>query len=146
MSQITHFEKLLFVAEETFIGSWWYQRIHPVIVINEELSFLHTLLKHNNEKISALVYRKPGILTNSYTIALTTKDVFFSIWVSLHEHSRFPGRQEKGEAIFVTPLYQFHPLHRYLNISWAITAESSPLHIANSQTRTRNHWLPKASQ
>ena len=30
-------------------------------------------------------------------------------------------------GISLTPLYQFHPLHRHLDISWAITAESSPL-------------------
>ena len=35
-------------------------------------------------------------------------------------------------AIYLTPVYHFHLLHRYLDISWAITAESSPQHIANS--------------
>ena len=53
---------------------------------------------------------------------------FFSILVFFHEHSRF------------TPLYHFHPLHRHLDISWAITAESSPLHIASSRTQTGNLW------
>ena len=56
---------------------------------------------------------------------------FFSIWVFFHEHSRFTGQQGKGEGIFLTPLYHFHPLHRHLDISRAITAGSSPLHIAN---------------
>ena len=41
-----------------------------------------------------------------------------------------------GEAISLSPLYHFHPLHRYLDISQVITAESSPLHIASSQTQT----------
>ena len=49
---------------------------------------------------------------------------FSSIWVFFHEHSRFKGQQGKGEAISVIPLYHFHPLHRHLDISWAITAES----------------------
>ena len=53
----------------------------------------------------------------------------FSIWVFFHEHSRFTGHQGKGEGIYLTPLYHFHPLHRHLDISRAITAESSPLHI-----------------
>ena len=35
----------------------------------------------------------------------------------------------KGEAISLTPLYHFRPLHRHLDITRAITAESSPLHI-----------------
>ena len=36
---------------------------------------------------------------------------FFSIWVFFHEHSRFTGQQGKGEGIYLTPLYHFHPLH-----------------------------------
>ena len=34
------------------------------------------------------------------------------------------------EGICLSPHYHFHPLHRHLNISQAINAESSPLHIA----------------
>ena len=37
---------------------------------------------------------------------------FFSIWVFFHDHSW-------------TYLYHFHPLHKHLDISQAITAESS---------------------
>ena len=71
---------------------------------------------------------------------------FFSIWVFFHEHSRFTGQQGKGEGIYLTPLYHFHPLHRHLDISRAITAESSPLHIASSRTRNGNLWFPSASR
>ena len=35
---------------------------------------------------------------------------FFSIWVFFHEHSRLTGLQGKGEGIYLTPLYHFHPL------------------------------------
>ena len=52
---------------------------------------------------------------------------FFSICVFFHEHSRFTGQQGKGEAISLNPLYNFHWLHRHLDISRAITGESSPL-------------------
>ena len=38
---------------------------------------------------------------------------------------------------FVAPLYYFHPLHRHLEISKVIAAESSPLHIAGNGTRSR---------
>ena len=55
---------------------------------------------------------------------------FFSIWVFFHDHSQFTGLQGKGEGISLTPHYHFHPLHRHLDISRVITAESSPLHIA----------------
>ena len=60
---------------------------------------------------------------------------FFSIWVFFHARSRFTGQQGKGGGgIYLTPLYLFHPLHIHLDISWAITAESSPLHIAKLGT------------
>ena len=71
---------------------------------------------------------------------------FFSIWIFFHEHSQFTGQQGKGEGIYLTPLYHFHPLHRHLDISRAITAKSSPLHIAGSRTRTGNLWFPSASR
>ena len=65
----------------------------------------------------------------------------FFIWNSFHEHSRFTGQQGKGDAISLTPLCNFYLLHRNLDISRAITAESSPLHIAGSRTRTRNQYI-----
>ena len=40
--------------------------------------------------------------------------VIFFIWVIFHVHSRFTGQQGKGEVIYLTPLYHFHPLHRHL--------------------------------
>ena len=41
-----------------------------------KLAFLDTLLEQNNGEISVLVYRNtPHILTNTYTTALTTKQV-----------------------------------------------------------------------
>ena len=61
-------------------------------------------------------------------------------------NSRITGSQGKGEGISLTPHYHFHPLHRHLGISWAITAESSPLHIASSRTGTGNLWFPSASR
>ena len=62
------------------------------------------------------------------------------------KHSRFTGQQGKGESILLTPLYQFHSLHRRLDISRAVTAESSPLHIASSRTRNWNLWFSSASR
>ena len=63
--------------------------------------------------------------------------LYIHIYIFLPEHSRFTGQQGKGESIYLTPLYYFHSLHRHLDISRAITAESSPVHIGNSRTRTR---------
>ena len=44
----------------------------------------------------------------------------------------------------MTPRH-FHPLHRHLDISQAIIADSSPLQIASSRTQTGNLWLSSAS-
>ena len=88
-----------------------------------------------------LVSDNLAVLSNAIIII-----IFFSIWVFFHEHSRFTGQQGKGEGIYLTPRYHFHPLHRHLDISRAITAESSPLHIAGSRTRTGNLWFPSASR
>ena len=71
---------------------------------------------------------------------------FFSIWVFFHEYLRFTGQQGKGEGIYLIPLYHFHPLQKPLDISRAITAESSPLHTASSRTRIGNLWFPSASR
>ena len=70
---------------------------------------------------------------------------FFSIWVFFHKDSQFTGQQGEGEAITLTPLYHFHLLHRLLNITWAITADSSPLQIASSRTTTANFWFTNES-
>ena len=83
------------------------------------------------------------VLTSSVNDSILRKVVsngkdFFSLWVFFHEHSRLTGQQWKGEAISLTPFYQFHPLHRHLDISRAITAESSPLRIPSGRTRTRS--------
>ena len=76
---------------------------------------------------------------------MSQKVQFFSIWFFFHEYSRITGLQGKGEGISLTPHYYFHPLHTHLDISRAITAESRPLQIASSRTRTRNLCFPSAS-
>ena len=70
---------------------------------------------------------------------------FFFYLGFFHDHSRITRLQGKGEGIFLAPHYQFHLLHEYLDICRAIIADSFPLHIASSQTRTGNYWFPCAS-
>ena len=86
-------------------------------------------------------------IVNVFMLSIEKKSnsSFFSIWVFLHDYSRFTGQQGKGKAISFTRLYHFHPLHRHLDISRAITPESSPLCIDSSRTRTGNLWFPSAS-
>ena len=79
-------------------------------------------------------------------LTLFSYPIFFFFFLSgfsftnIHESQDCRGR---GRGIFY---YHFHPLHRHLDISRAITAESSPLHIASSRTRTGNFWFPSASR
>ena len=58
---------------------------------------------------------------------------------------RTAGGGGRGGTFSVTPFYYFHRLHRCLDISWAITAESSPLHTASNRTETGNHYLTSAN-
>ena len=71
---------------------------------------------------------------------------YFSVWIFFHQHSRFTGQQGKEKTISLISLYHFHPSHRHLDISRAITAESSPLHIGNSRIRSGHLWFPSANR
>ena len=83
--------------------------------------------------------------TSSFGILKTIYYNFFFYLGFIYGHPRFTGQQVKGKGISLTPLYHFHPLHRHLDISRVITAESSPLHIGRSWTQIENLWFPRAS-
>ena len=90
-----------------------------------------------------------GIKINTLLFIPYINDIrkfFFSIWVFFHNHSRTTGLQGKEESISLTLHYHFHTLHRHLDITRAITAETSPLHIGSNRTRTGNLWFPSASR
>ena len=70
--------------------------------------------------------------------------IFFLSGFSFHKHSRIAGVQ--GRGVGIKSHYHFHLLHRRLHISRTITAESSPLHIASSRTRTGSLWFPNANR
>ena len=72
------------------------------------------------------------IRLNQYLVPYFYVVVFFSIWVFFYEHSRITGLQRKGVGISLTPHYHFHPLHRHLDISRAITAELTSGHSQQS--------------
>ena len=46
---------------------------------------------------------------------------------------RFLSKTFTNHRTALIPHYNFHPLHRHLNLIRVITAESSPLHIASIQ-------------
>ena len=77
---------------------------------------------------------------------LKASNVFFSVWVFFHEHSRFTGKQGKGKAISLTSLYHLQTGSQTFRYHPMNTAESSPLHIASSRTRTGNLSFPSTSR
>ena len=58
-------------------------------------------------------------------------------FTSIHDSQDSRG----GVGYVFNPLYHFHQFPRHLGIRRAIAAESSPLRIASSQTRTGNLWV-----
>ena len=84
--------------------------------------------------------------TSSFGILKTIYYNFFFYLGFIYGHSPVTGQQIKGKGISLTPLYHFHPLHRHLDISRVITAESSPLNIASNLTLTWNLYFPSASR
>ena len=90
---------------------------------------------HLNHMLRIILFRRKNMF-RFQDIQVLVISTIFSIWVFFHEHSRITGLQEKGKSISLTLHFHFHPLHRHLDISRPITAESSLLHIASSQTRT----------
>ena len=86
------------------------------------------------------------LIKPNVTLLATFFFFFFSIWVFFHEHSPFARQQGKGEGIYLTPLYHFHPLRGRLDIGRAIAAGGSPLRIAGGRTRAGNLWFPSASR
>ena len=97
-----------------------------------------------NSKVS--FWNSLNIQTNNEETVRVYIYIFFPIWVLFNEHSRFTGQQGKGEAISLIPLDHFYPLHRHLDISKTITADTSSLYIVSSRIRTGNLWFPSASR
>ena len=70
-----------------------------------------------------------------FTIAVPLHFFFLSGFSFTNIHDSQDGR---GRGRLFLQLLSITSTCRYLDISWVITAESSPLHIASSRTRTRN--------
>ena len=104
---------------------------------------------HNVEKWPNILEKSCGVHTSKsfkYIWPFFQYYDFLSNWVFFHKHSRFTRQQGKGETISLAPVYHLHPLHWYLGIGWAITVESSLLHIASSRIQTEDLWFPSASR
>ena len=81
----------------------------------------------------------------SFTWLTASSSFFFLSGFSFTNNHDSQESRGRGRLISVIPFYHFHPLHRHLDISQAITADSSPLHIVSSRSQTGNLWFPYAS-
>ena len=70
-----------------------------------------------------------------FTIAVPLHFFFLSGFSFTNIHDSQDGR---GRGRLFLQLLSITSTCRYLDISWVITTESSPLHIASSRTRTKN--------
>ena len=99
---------------------------------------LLTSLKRNSSTVVFLVF---------FPDFLRIPNFFFYLgfsFTNIHD-SQDSWRRGRG-YLFNSSLSLHNPLAMHLDISWAITAEGSPLHIATSRTRTGNLWFPSASR
>ena len=67
-------------------------------------------------------------------IHLIYQQFFFLSMFSLTINHDLQDSRGRGGAISLIPLYDFHLLHRHVDISQAITTGSSPLRIASNWT------------
>ena len=75
-----------------------------------------------------------SLVLNAFLKVRAVYFYFFFLWgFFFHKHSQITGLPGKGEGISLILHYHFHRLRRHLDISRAITAESSPLHIASAR-------------
>lgn len=63
--------------------------------------------------------------------------IFWLGFLSLNIHKSQYSRESWR---LVLTFSNFHPLHEHFEISWAITEDRSPLHIASDRTPTRIRW------
>ena len=110
-------ENLLLVLKSFCLQLLWFLKKRNVHVL---------YVKHYSQKVMQICCKKK---------------LFFLSGFFFHKNSRITGLQGKGEGISLTSHYHFQPLHRHLDISWEITAESPTLSIASSRTRSGNLWF-----
>ena len=98
---------------------------------NSKITLVKTIciiICHGNNNGNHELWVKVKVIYSGLKMLETiiTKPFFYLGFLS----QTFTGKQGKGDAISLTPLYHFHLLHRHLEFNQAITAESSPQHKA----------------
>ena len=94
----------------------------------EQLFYYKMRQKFITKCASFLLKNVTVLLQNATVITncdnfITKCDVYYKL--QQYKHSRFTGQEGKGVGIYLTPLYQLHPLHWQLDVSQAIIAKDS---------------------
>ena len=109
------------ILQSNFIEIALWQGCSPVNLLH----FFRTLFSKNTSGWLLLtsLRRNSSTAVFLYFFRFFKDTFFFSIWVFLSRaFTIHRAAGEGGEGIYLTPLYHFNPLHRHLDISWAITA------------------------
>ena len=89
-------------------------------------------MQHHKIRLKDFRNRASQQTFQTHQLVIHSEVVFFFLFLFFfflslgffHEHSQFTGQQGKREGLYLTPLKNFHPLHRHLDISRAITVGS----------------------
>ena len=106
---------ILFLLYFNIICNWYTAAIKERKLLRKLFILLHDIIPQSFQVCSKRFFFLSGFFLTS-----------------IHNSQDIMGRGR------LTPLYHFNSLHRHLDISRAITAESSPLHIASKL------WFPSA--
>ena len=94
--------------------------------------------------ISLALYFSTCFINDLFLFIETAALYSFFFCLGFLSHSQFSGQQGRGEVISLATLYRFRPFYRHLDIGRTITAERSPLHLANSWTQTEDLYFLSA--
>ena len=89
------------------------------------------------------IYRRTPMPKSDFN--KVTNQLFFLFGFSFTNIHNSQDRRGRGVYLYNSSL-PLPPLQRHLDISRAITAESSALRIAGSRTRTGNRWFLSANR
>ena len=122
-------------------ASFFFCKIEKFIVCCISAKKNYCNLTKDTDKFQASVTERYTSLNKRYGI------YFFSIWVFFHEHFMIHRTAGEGGGYLFNSSLTLPPVSQTLRyISRAITANSSPVHIADSRTWTGNLWFLSASR
>ena len=116
-------------------------------LLNDSLSIPSSVSKEEWEALRELLNDWNSVIKQAGKSSCMVVVVFFLFYLGFLSQS-FPIHRTAGEGggYLFNSFLPLPPVSQILDISWAITAESSPLRIGSSRARTGNLWFPNASR